>query len=695
MFRKWFSTPPKPVIPGGDTYGEPKSAKPKPAQPTPSQMKSQEEPRQGSLTSSVSKSSRDSPLRRPNTAKEYSSPTSSFAKVDTSNSRMPTAASPARPSIESRPSNQSRQSSQFTPPTKRQDPQSANPAYLSRTSTMRSSHVDATDESMSEPPPVAYNELEDLKSRIRNLELTRRQSNHRPSQVESIPERPSTSMSMSRPRNVPGSPLNEMRSPSHFSKSQSLLQSALSKAENRVSRDVFVALEAAAQDAMDLSTLSVSTNTATYSSSYAPDNPITDKRFRRTADNLCRSLTELCIALCEDGTPSDMRSESRMSMRRASRESLYQQSQSGMSSTYTRSSTRQGSVLAARNARTADPSFDDGQSLASRQASHRRSGSQSTITMENRFTDNGFRFDDDEELRRPGSVSRTTSSGLGTTDRTRSMTLNPKYSNVSLRGNRYADGTGGFQMHALTSDRAETRSPLSERHRREQQYLQPQTFSSSSTYLPNTQNTIHNHNDIYELPTQAPSPNNEQLPYHRQSNNNTNGTASSTTHYQNTSTSRSTTTTPLGQHTPLHDLSSSAYPFPASSTTTPTSAQSAAIPIPPRTTPTSPLGTSAGGAGSYSSTLTQRIMERRMQQARESQTALSSASAYGSSLPSGQIGGAGSLLNGLPSVAGTGQSNASTTKLSGMSNRSAPRVGLLKPKGYREANSGFGGGVTG
>jgi len=106
-------------------------------------------------------------------------------------------------------------------------------------------------------------------------------------------------------------------------------------------------------------------------------------------------------------------------------------------------------------------------------------------------------------------------------------------------------------------------------------------------------------------------------------------------------------------------------------------------------------------------------MERRMQQARESQTALSSASAYGSSLPSGQIRGVGSLLNGLPSVAGGGVgtgftggnlnggfgggANTSSTRLSGMtqSNRSAPRVGLLKPKGYREANSGFGGGVTG
>jgi len=363
-----------------------------------------------------------------------------------------------------------------------------------------------------------------------------------------------------------------------------------------------------------------------------------------------------------------------------------------MSTTYSRGSTRQGSVLAARNARTADPTYDDGQSLASRQASHRRNGSQSTIT------DNGFRFNNDDEIRRPSSVLHATSSGLTSSDRTRSLTLNPQYSSVSLRGgNRRIDENGAFHMHALTSDRAETHSPLSERFGRDQRYLQPQTHSSSQLGNLHNNNTNYNSNDVYELPTQAPSPNNDHIAHQdSRSNHNDNSKSNHRTPSNNTSYDRSAIT-------PLHDLSSSAYPFPPS-TTTPTSAP---IPISSRTTPTSPLGTSVGGggAGSYSSTLTQRIMERRMQQARENQTALSSASAYGSSLAAGQIGGSGSLLNGLPSAGGsngvfgagggTGQANTSTTRLSSMSNRSAPRVGLLKPKGYKEGNSGFGGGVTG
>jgi len=258
-------------------------------------------------------------------------------------------------------------------------------------------------------------------------------------------------------------------------------------------------------------------------------------------------------------------------------------------------------------------------------------------------------------------------------------------------------------MHALTSDRAETHSPLSERFGRDTRYLQPQTQTqnSSQQYLGNPHNS-YNNNDVYELPTQAPSPNIEQPPHHHHQNKTYHPTAP-----YNRSGSAITPLANSTQHTPLHDLSSSSYPFPPSpsTTSTPTSSAAIPIPIPTRTTPTSPLAsnTIAGTSGSYSSTLTQRIMERRMQQARESQTALSSASAYGSSLPSGQIGDVGSLLNGLPSVAGGGNggfgggANTSSTRLSGtaQSNRSAPRVGLLKPKGYREANSGFGGGVTG
>jgi hypothetical protein len=671
MFKKWFgSTPTKPVLPGGNTYGEPKSTYPK--TPASTKDKSLENPRPGSVVSAVSNSSRDSPGKRPNTAGELSArqaPRSSPLKPDYDQ----TLTTPTRRLSQDVP----RQSPQYQQEPRRQEPPRQSSNYVSRTSTMRS-QMDGDGDGISEAgTPQVYGELEELKTRIRHLELTRRGSGMRTSQVESIPERPSTSGTMtasSRSRAVPISPLAEIRSPGgYFSKSQSLLQSALSKVEQRVSRDIYSALEAAAQDAMDLSTMSAAATTSVYSSSYVPDNPAGDKRLRRTADNLCRSLTELCIALCEDtGTPSDMRSESRMSMRRPSRDSLYQASQipngSIMSSNDGR--TRRGSVLAARNNnRVVEPILDEGRSLAARQsAAHRRADSTSTVT--NDRYDSGFRFNDD--VVPADSISRSTSNAQNisaprefsqssrydneSSARSRSALI-AKYSNVSLRdrhGDDNTNSTSTFRVHALTSDRAETTSPRSERQQQHarQQYLQPSSqYTTSAT----------NNNPIYELPA------------HRSPND------------RNTDSSEPSSAA-LSSPGDAHNHG---YPFPsAPKGGTSSQSQSSPIRIPGRSGSDAPASPDAIIAGSYSSTLTQRILERRMQQQKEEQQQRgrddNMAASLGTSLP---VQNPHSLLNGLPS--------SKEGRLGSMGgNRSAPRVGIAKAIG-RAGDRGFGGGVTG
>lgn len=82
-----------------------------------------------------------------------------------------------------------------------------------------------------------------------------------------------------------------------------MLHSALRKARLMVDRDVYSGLEASAMDALQLAFLARadgSTDTSSTVASAVPENPTqVQKQLSRKADNLCRSLTELCIVLCE------------------------------------------------------------------------------------------------------------------------------------------------------------------------------------------------------------------------------------------------------------------------------------------------------------------------------------------------------------------------------------------------------------
>ncbi|KAI5804327.1 hypothetical protein EDC01DRAFT_627189 [Geopyxis carbonaria] len=146
-----------------------------------------------------------------------------------------------------------------------------------------------------------WDELDDLKSRIRRLEITGRMpasgagaasnsSGDRPrtatttvTTVSSSPRRGETGVSPTT-STFTGAP----------SMSHPLLNAALSKAKPMIAPEIFKHLELASKDALSLA------DTVGAASTGASSSVGTDRLARRKVDSMCRSLTELCIALTEN-----------------------------------------------------------------------------------------------------------------------------------------------------------------------------------------------------------------------------------------------------------------------------------------------------------------------------------------------------------------------------------------------------------
>ncbi|KAL2801334.1 hypothetical protein BJX66DRAFT_331499 [Aspergillus keveii] len=169
------------------------------------------------------------------------------------------------------------------------------------------SQKDGTESTLSTTAPsTVWDELEDLKSRIKKLELTGKLP---PSSQEAI-----TSASGERPRTATTTVTTMSSSPRHRRTSVSgesdtitvpspvhpLLQSALVKARSSVSKEVYTALEATATDAMALSQLLGTGKTPSGGVSVVNGYGPAERQSRRKADSVCRSLTELCLALSDE-----------------------------------------------------------------------------------------------------------------------------------------------------------------------------------------------------------------------------------------------------------------------------------------------------------------------------------------------------------------------------------------------------------
>ncbi|KAI1212499.1 uncharacterized protein F4807DRAFT_373747 [Annulohypoxylon truncatum] len=161
-------------------------------------------------------------------------------------------------------------------------------------------------------PSTVWDELDDLKSRIHRLELTgklpptsgaaiSRASEERPPTAHTN----ATTLSAS-PKRGSGSAVQPPDTNNMSKDGHPLLHSALTKSKQFLSVEVFEALETAANDALALSTMMGTPGQPGPISSGASSignggsgATITDRQLRRKADSICRSLTELCLALSE------------------------------------------------------------------------------------------------------------------------------------------------------------------------------------------------------------------------------------------------------------------------------------------------------------------------------------------------------------------------------------------------------------
>ncbi|GKT43996.1 uncharacterized protein ColSpa_04177 [Colletotrichum spaethianum] len=161
-------------------------------------------------------------------------------------------------------------------------------------------------------PSTVWDELDDLKSRIHRLELTgklpatsgaamSRASDERP------PTATNTTMSTS-PKRTPGSnhPQHDAVSTTSSQREtqQPILLSAVSKSKPFLSDEVARALEVAATDALALANMMGTAGQpgpiSSGASTIGIGTNLTDRQLRRKADSICRSLTELVLALSEE-----------------------------------------------------------------------------------------------------------------------------------------------------------------------------------------------------------------------------------------------------------------------------------------------------------------------------------------------------------------------------------------------------------
>ncbi|KAK4179802.1 hypothetical protein QBC36DRAFT_61416 [Triangularia setosa] len=190
-------------------------------------------------------------------------------------------------------------------------------------STETSQGVEGNESSSSTAAPsTVWDELDDLKSRINRLELTGKMPSSSGAAMSrtSDDNRPptattnATTMSTS-PKRGSGASASQpnvnssftSNTSSHRGETQPLLISALNKTKGLVGSEAFSAMESAANDVLALTTmLGTSGQPGPISSGasaigYGSNNgSVTDRQLRRKADGICRSLTELYIALADE-----------------------------------------------------------------------------------------------------------------------------------------------------------------------------------------------------------------------------------------------------------------------------------------------------------------------------------------------------------------------------------------------------------
>ncbi|GAM90259.1 hypothetical protein ANO11243_083010 [Dothideomycetidae sp. 11243] len=158
---------------------------------------------------------------------------------------------------------------------------------------------------------TVWDELDDLKTRIRQLETSGR-----------LPPTSNAAMASTgtgRPQTATTAPTTVSSSPKHVRKQSSIpvettasptmpqgvhptLQSALARAKTSLKPHIYRPLEATIVESLALATMAGKTNSpAAFSTAASTVNGLasSDRQLRRKVDNLCRNLADLCIAICD------------------------------------------------------------------------------------------------------------------------------------------------------------------------------------------------------------------------------------------------------------------------------------------------------------------------------------------------------------------------------------------------------------
>ena len=162
-------------------------------------------------------------------------------------------------------------------------------------------------------PSTVWDELDDMKSRIRKLELTGKLPQSSGAAIAgAFGERPPTatttvttvSSSPKHRRDKTISPEASTVRGRGVDNIHPLLHSALARSKPLINPNMYRILEATATDALNLAAMTGSTGGRAWgtdsTASAAGSATAVDRQLRRKADSMCRSLTELCIALADD-----------------------------------------------------------------------------------------------------------------------------------------------------------------------------------------------------------------------------------------------------------------------------------------------------------------------------------------------------------------------------------------------------------
>ncbi|KAK6441115.1 hypothetical protein LTR95_002662 [Oleoguttula sp. CCFEE 5521] len=180
------------------------------------------------------------------------------------------------------------------------------------------SQMDSASVESQTAPSTVWDELDDLKSRIKRMELTGKMPTSSgaaiaASTAQGERERPRTATTA--PTTVSSPPKQERKDSEAKPGAEEVknnaigstnvhptLHAALAKAKTLLNASLYRSLEATAADALQLAALTGSAGpqgTAYSAASIINGVTVSDRHIRRKADTMCRNLTDLCIALCE------------------------------------------------------------------------------------------------------------------------------------------------------------------------------------------------------------------------------------------------------------------------------------------------------------------------------------------------------------------------------------------------------------